>query len=494
MLFNSLSFLVFLPVVVVVYYLIPHKTRWFWLLGASCYFYMAFVPKYILILFALIIVDYFLAIIMESETKKNRRKFYLIFGIISNIGLLFVFKYFNFFNENLSALAHLIGWNYSVDSLRLLLPLGLSFHTFQSLSYLIEVYRKNQKAERHFGIYSLFVLFFPQLVAGPIERAGHMLHQFYENHIFDLLNILNGIKFIVFGFFLKIVVADRASLVVDTFYKNPSNFGGPATVLALILFAFQLYSDFAGYTLIAIGSAKMLGLELTLNFRRPYFAKSIAEFWQRWHISLSLWFRDYVYQPIILNRKRVSVESIYIAIIITFLLSGVWHGAGWTFIFMGLFYGCLIVMGLATKKLRQKVVEAIGLAKLPRLHETIQVVITFSLVCIGWLFFRSPNVTTLWKILEKLLTGWGSFITNFYNTPYLKQNFSFGYESIELIVTFAFIFLLVVFEFLQEKNSKFIKEKIIPNLYLQCFLYTFLVLSIIIFGEFHQKIFIYFKF
>ncbi len=483
MLFNSLSFLVFLPIVVLVYYLIPHKIRWLWLLGASCYFYMAFVPKYILILFFLISLDYALGILLEREMNDKKRRLYLVFSIISNIGLLFIFKYFNFWSENLSGLALAFGWNYSLGTLHLLLPLGLSFHTFQSLSYIIDVYRKVEKAEKHFGVYALFVLFFPQLVAGPIERAGHMLHQFYENHIFDLLNILNGIKFITFGFFLKIVVADRASLIVDAFYKNPSNFSGPATILALILFAFQLYGDFAGYTLIAIGSAKMLGFELIPNFRRPYFAKSIAEFWQRWHISLSSWFRDYVYQPIVLNRQRISARSIYTAIIITFLLSGLWHGAGWTFILMGLFYGSLIVIGLATKRLRQKVVEAIGLAKLPRLHQTIQTIITFSLVCIGWLFFRAGNITIVGQILKQLFTGWGSF-----------QNFSFGYENTEIIVTLVFIALLILFELLQEKDLQFIEEKIVPNLYMQGFIFTFLVLSIIIFGQFHEKVFIYFQF
>ena len=494
MLFNSFSFVVFLPIVVALYYTFPHKLRWLLLLLASCYFYMAFVPKYILILFALIVVDYYLAIFIEKETDPKKKKLALVFGIVSNVSLLFVFKYFNFFNENIASLAHLLGWNYSVGFLRLALPLGLSFHTFQSLSYLIEVYRGTERAERHIGIYALFVLFFPQLVAGPIERASHMMQQFHDEHPFVLKNIIHGLKLIVWGFFLKIVVADRASLLVDAFYAHPDKFVGPAGALALVLFAFQLYGDFAGYTFIALGSAQMLGFKLSENFRRPYLAKSISEFWQRWHISLSSWLRDYVYQEILTAHKRVSMRALYTAIIITFLLSGVWHGAGWTFVFMGLFYGILIVLGIVTKKWRDKFMSATGIGSKSKLRLLIQTLTTFGLVCIGWLFFRSPNMATVIEIIEKISTGWKEFITHFYNTTYLKQHFRFGYEGLEVIETLIFSALLIHIEYIQEKDLKFVKEKIVSNLYAQTFIYTVLILSIIVFGQFHQKVFIYFQF
>lgn len=494
MLFNSFSFIVFLPIVVILYYIFPHKLRWLLLLVASCYFYMAFVPKYILILFALIIVDYFLAIFLENETDQKKKKLALVFGIISNVSLLFVFKYFNFFNENVASLAHLLGWNYSVGFLRLALPLGLSFHTFQSLSYLIEVYRGTQKAEKHFGIYSLFVLFFPQLVAGPIERASHMMHQFHEEHPLVWKNIVGGLKLIIWGFFLKIVVADRASLLVDAFYTHPEKFVGPAGALALVLFAFQLYGDFAGYTFIALGSAQMLGFELSENFRRPYLAKSISEFWQRWHISLSSWLRDYVYQGVLSAHKRVSLRALYTAIVITFLLSGIWHGAGWTFVCMGLFYGILIVLGVATKKWRDRFMSTLGLNNKSKVRIFIQTITTFGLVCIGWLFFRSPNMATVLEILEKVSTGWREFFTHFYNTAYLKQHFRYRYEGLEVIETLIFSALLFCIEFVQEKDLDFVKEKIVSNLYAQTFIYTVLILTIIVFGQFHQKVFIYFQF
>jgi len=454
---------------------------------------MAFVPKYILILFFLITLDYVLGILLEKEENSRKRKLYLIFSIVSNIGLLFVFKYFNFFNENLTLLAHAIGWNYSLSNLSLLLPLGLSFHTFQSLSYIIEVYRKKQKAERHFGIYALFVLFFPQLVAGPIERAHHMIHQFYEKHAFELSNILEGLKIIILGFFLKIVIADRASLIVDAFYKNPQNFTGPETAIALILFAFQLYGDFAGYTLIATGSAKMLGFELTINFRRPYFAKNISEFWQRWHISLSSWFRDYVYQPIILSRKRVSATSIYLSIIITFLLSGVWHGAGWTFVFMGIFYGFSIVIGSLTKKLREKILTGLGLSKFPKIHSLIKILITFGLVCIGWVFFRSPNLHTSFEILRGLTLGWQNFPKDFADFILFKKNYYFDYRSTEIILTFVFIIGLLLYEWFEEKSIK-VKNIVNNSLYLKTLTYAILLFCIIVFGQFDEKVFIYFQF
>lgn len=454
---------------------------------------MAFVPKYILILFALIITDYFLAIAIEKEQDKKVKKIYLIIGIISNIGFLFIFKYFNFFNQNISAMAKFLGWHYPIGYLKLALPLGLSFHTFQSLSYIIEVYRGNGKAEKHFGIYSLFVLFFPQLVAGPIERASHMMHQFHENHPLVWKNIIDGIKLIIWGFFLKIVIADRASLLVDAFYNNPQNFVGPAGAFSLVLFAFQLYGDFAGYTLIALGSAKMIGFELSENFRRPYLAKSISEFWQRWHISLSSWLRDYVYQGIIASHKRVSMRALYTAVIITFLLSGVWHGAGWNFIFMGLFYGMAISIGTATKKWRDKFFDLFKM-KQSSIRYFIQTIFTFSLVCIGWLFFRSPNLKTIILILEKISTGWATFFQNLFNTEYLKNNFTFGYQELEILTTSAFILLLVAIELTQEKKSDWVKEKITKSVYMQSFIYCFLVLAIIIFGQFNEKVFIYFQF
>lgn len=294
MLFNSIEFIFFFPIVTTLYFLLPHKFRWFMLLISSCIFYMAFIPHYILILFITIIIDYFAGIFIE-KSEGYKKKAFLIISIISTCLILFIFKYFNFFSLSFQYIVNLTGFEYKSKLLDLILPIGLSFHTFQSLSYVIEVYRGKQKAEKHFGIYSLYVMFYPQLVAGPIERPQNLLHQFREVHKFEYNRVTDGLKLMLFGMFKKVVIADRLSIFVNEIYSNPTNFQGPALILATIFFAFQIYYDFSGYSDIAIGSAKVMGFELMKNFDRPYFSKSISEFWKRWHISLSTWFKDYLY-------------------------------------------------------------------------------------------------------------------------------------------------------------------------------------------------------
>ncbi|MBA3733386.1 MBOAT family protein, partial [Patescibacteria group bacterium] len=305
MTFTSIAFVIFIILITFFYYISPAKFRWLILLIGSCYFYMAFVPKYILILFVLIIIDYVLAQKIESSLG-TKRKIFFIGSLVSNIGLLFVFKYFNFFNENILNLAHLLHWNYSIGTLSLILPLGLSFHTFQSMSYIIEVYRGNYKAEKHLGIYALYVLFFPQLVAGPIERPEHLLPQLKKDIPFEFSNIVIGLRLMLWGFFKKLVVADRLAISVTYVYAHISNVSGLSIVITIIFFAFQLYADFSGYSDIARGSAKLLGIDVIRNFNQPYFSKSVAEFWRRWHISLSSWFRDYFYFPLVYSRKQTT--------------------------------------------------------------------------------------------------------------------------------------------------------------------------------------------
>ena len=289
MLFNSPLFLVFFISVFGFYFGIPQRFRWLILLIASCFFYMAFIPVYILILVAVIIIDFFAGIEIEKSVGKKKR-FFLLLSIFSNIGILFVFKYFNFFHANFDALAHLLHWNYSLPTLSLLLPIGLSFHTFQSLSYIIEVYRGNQKAEKHFGIYALYVMFFPQLVAGPIERPQNLLPQFHNPKEFNASRAVSGLRLMLFGFFKKIVIADNAAILVNFVYARSHESAGWPLILATFFFAWQIYGDFSGYSDVARGAARVFGFELMKNFDRPYFSKSISEFWRRWHISLCTWF------------------------------------------------------------------------------------------------------------------------------------------------------------------------------------------------------------
>src|ERR1051326_7662558 len=337
MLFNSLSFLIFFLVVSTLYFALPHRFRWMLLLGASCFFYMCFIPIYILILAATIGVDYVAGILIEGTPDPAWKKGYLMMSIVSVCAILFVFKYFNFLNNNLAALARVLHWNYPIKTLRLILPIGLSFHTFQSLSYVFEVYRGRQPAEKHFGLYSLYVMYFPQLVAGPIERPQNLLHQFKQIKRFDWQRIGDGLSLSLWGLFKKVVVADSLAIYTDTIYNNSRLHTGTSLLLATYFFAIQIYCDFSGYSDIARGISRIYGIELMKNFETPYFARSISEFWSRWHISLSTWFRDYVYIP--LGGNRVVLARNIFNIGVVFLISGLWHGANWTFVIWGALHG-----------------------------------------------------------------------------------------------------------------------------------------------------------
>jgi D-alanyl-lipoteichoic acid acyltransferase DltB (MBOAT superfamily) len=389
MLFNSFTFLIFFPVVAAVYFAIPHRFRWAWLLGASCYFYMAFIPVYIFILFFLIAVDYAAGLLIEGSTGTRRRS-WLIMSLIANIGMLAVFKYFNFLNANARAIAEVFHWPYGMPALSIILPIGLSFHTFQAMSYTIEVYRGRQKAERHLGIYALYVMFFPQLVAGPIERPQNLIHQLRERHEFDYERVTSGLRRIAWGLFMKVVIADRLARYVNIVYTDPSSFEGLTLVVATVFFAFQIYCDFAGYSHIAIGTAQVMGVRLMENFNRPYLAQSISEFWSRWHISLSTWFRDYLYIP--LGGNRVPKPRWYINLFVTFLLSGLWHGANWTFVIWGALNGFYLISSIVTASARERLTSAIGLSRKPALHGAIRVATTFALTCIAWVFFRAGSL------------------------------------------------------------------------------------------------------
>src|SRR3989344_7847529 len=400
MLFNSIQFLIFFPVVTILYFWLPHKYRWSLLLVASATFYMAFIPKYILILLMTILVDYFSALWME-KTGGGMRKALLVVSLVSTFSILFVFKYFNFFALNLTNLADIIGWNYSIDALGIILPLGLSFHTFQGMSYIIEVYRGNYKAERHLGIYALYVMFYPQLVAGPIERPQNLIHQFYEEHKFDYVRVTDGLKLMTWGMFKKVVIADRLAVLVNWVYNDVHSFTGFPIFVATIFFSFQIYCDFSGYTDIARGSASVMGFDLMKNFDRPYFSKSISEFWKRWHISLSTWFRDYLYIP--LGGNRVSKIRWYFNLFFVFLVSGLWHGANWTFIIWGSLHGLYLIISIMTGDIRNKIKIITGLNEHQKISKILQVITTFCLVSFAWIFFRANNLSDATYLVKNIL-------------------------------------------------------------------------------------------
>jgi D-alanyl-lipoteichoic acid acyltransferase DltB (MBOAT superfamily) len=318
--------------------------------------------------------------------------------------VLFVFKYFGFFTSNFVGFAGLLGWQLPLPAVKIILPIGLSFHTFQSLSYVVEVYRGRQKAEPHFLTYATYVMFFPQLVAGPIERPQHLLHQFWEHHVFDYERVTSGLKRMAWGLFKKLVVADRLALYVNDVYAAPQNFNGLQLTVATLFFAYQIYCDFSGYSDIAIGTARVLGFTLMENFQTPYYSSSIAEFWHRWHISLSTWFRDYLYIP--LGGSRVAKPRWYINLLVTFAVSGLWHGANWTYVIWGALNGFYLVIGLATKGLRDRAFGLVGLHESTPLRKAIMMATTFVLTCIGWVIFRARSMTDAWYVLTHFAHDW----------------------------------------------------------------------------------------
>jgi alginate O-acetyltransferase complex protein AlgI len=472
MLFNSLHFVAFFIIVCSIYFSIGHKYRWLLLLLSSCYFYMVFLPIYILILGFTIVIDYYAGILIEKNTGR-KRKLFLIMSLVANIGILAVFKYYNFLNDNLSVLLNSVGYNNQIPNLSILLPVGLSFHTFQAMSYTIEVYRGNQKAETHFGIYALYVMFFPQLVAGPIERPQNIMHQFYEKHGFNYTRIVEGLKMVLVGFIKKLVIADRLAIYVNAVYDNPDKHSALTIVIATIFFAFQIYCDFSAYSEIAIGIAKILGFDLMTNFKRPYFAKNIQEFWSRWHISLSTWFRDYLYIP--LGGSRVSVSRWCFNVFIVFMISGLWHGASWTFIIWGTLHGLYSIFGIILKRLKVDVFLQRTFAT--RVAANLFV---FLIVCFAWIFFRARNVHDALLILKSLYTlkGGGLFI----GTPA-----SFFYSILAILG-------LLLYEYIQEYKPHQYSVFNNKNYVVRYVSYSLSIIIILLFGVFNGGQFIYFQF
>ncbi len=488
MLFNSLQFLLFFVVITFAYFALPHRFRWFLLLAASCYFYMAFVPVYILILGFTIVIDYFAGIWLEQSEGKYRRWF-LIASLIANIGVLAVFKYYNFLNDNLSLLLHGFSLRNPIPALSILLPIGLSFHTFQAMSYTIEVYRGHQKAERNFGIYALYVMFYPQLVAGPIERPQNLIHQFYEKHYFDYQRVTDGIKLMAWGLFKKVVIADRLASIVDNVYNNPTEHKGLSLIIATIFFSFQIFCDFSGYSDMAIGAAKIMGFKLMKNFDRPYHSKSIHEFWSRWHISLSTWFRDYLY--ISLGGNRVSVPRWYLNLFLVFLISGLWHGANWTFIIWGALHGFFLVFALITKKFRLKLSHYVGLDLIPRFNNLLQIFVTFMLATFAWIFFRANNVADAFYVIKNSFTGLASNLRDLMHHVPLKLNL--GATNAQIAVGIAAIVLMEAIHIFQNRHSitEWIRSK---PVYIRWGIYYAVFFLILFFGVYENRQFIYFQF
>ena len=470
MLFNSVEFLLFFPLVTILYFLAPYNFRWLLLLIASCVFYMFFIPVYILILAFTILIDYIAGIMIERMNEK--RKLFLVMSIVANIGVLAFFKYYDFLALNINALAN----KDIIPILKIILPIGLSFHTFQAMSYTIEVYRGKQKAEKHLGIYALYVMFYPQLVAGPIERPQNILPQFRTRHEFSIDLLYSGLRLMLWGLFKKVVVADRLAIYVDAVYSNPTHYSHYLNILiAFVFFSIQIYCDFSGYSDIAIGSARVLGIDLMVNFNRPYFSKNIREFWSRWHISLSTWFRDYLYIP--LGGNRVKINRLYFNILIVFFISGLWHGANWTFVVWGGLHALYMIINITFAKYFFKQQGFI--------NKFTGWFITFWAVTIAWVFFRAANFSDAFLLLQHLfsLNHSTPFIAAFI---YNKIIFGMGAMIISIFV--------VVFTFFIEKNADTLLLSFTNKRSADIIFCSTVLILIILLGVFQKNSFIYFQF
>ncbi|MBQ8720398.1 MAG: MBOAT family protein [Clostridia bacterium] len=407
MTFNSWEFLLFYPIVALLYFVLPKKLKWPMLLIASYYFYICYQASLIFLILLTTAISWGASALIERTESPRVKKTALALTLIVCLGVLFFYKYFNFLSGSFAGLVSLFGYETPPLVLNLILPVGISFYTFQTLSYVIDVYRGDVKTERNFFFYALFVSFFPQLVAGPIERPDNLIPQLKETHKWSDEDAVKGGKHMIVGFFKKVVVADLISVYVDSIYNSPETATGLGVVIATVLFALQIYCDFSGYTDIAIGCARIMGIRLMKNFDHPYIATSIKEFWARWHISLSSWLRDYLYIP--LGGSRCSKVRHLTNLMIVFLVSGLWHGAAWTYVIWGAIHGIYQVVGNLTAAPRRALIEKLGFTEKSLSVVIVRRTVTFILVSFAWIFFRANSISDAFTLVGKLCTGWGSF-------------------------------------------------------------------------------------
>lgn len=433
MIFNSINFFIFFCLVFIIYWFILKrnlKLQNAFLLVVSYIFYGWWDWRFLSLIAFSSILDFYMAMLIDGAVEQNKRKFCLAISITINLALLFFFKYYNFFIDSFSQLLETLGITMGSFSLSIILPVGISFYTFQTMSYTIDVYRREMKPTRDFVSFMAYVSFFPQLVAGPIERAKNLLPQFFLTRTFIYKNAVNGLVFIFWGLFKKIVIADNCAVVVNSIFENQAVASGLELIGGAVLFAFQIYGDFSGYSDIALGTALLLGFNLMVNFRVPYLSRSIAEFWRRWHISLTTWFRDYIYIP--LGGSRVSKSMAVRNTLLVFIISGLWHGANWTFIFWGLLNAIFFLPSLLFNTNRNNLDVVGSDSLLPSAKELMQIAFTFCLVCITWIFFRSQSLTSAFQYID------GIFTHDFLNVT--VPNIPEGVFLISILVALEWIF------------------------------------------------------
>lgn len=497
MLFNSFDFLIFFPIVCLLYYIIPFRFRHIFLLIASYYFYMCWNPKYALLMLTSTVITYFSGIgihwadeVPEEKRKIFMKKLFLVLSFVLNLSILFFFKYFNFAVVSLNRVlsyVHIAPVDAVID---VVLPVGISFYTFQALSYTVDVYRGDIYREKNFLKYALFVSFFPQLVAGPIERSKNLLKQINVKHSFDAKRVQEGLTLMLFGLFQKVVISDNVAQIVNQVYDHHTKYGAVELIFASILFAFQIYCDFGGYSNTAIGAAKVMGFHLMENFNTPYLANTVADFWRRWHVSLTTWFRDYLYIPLGGNRKGKLRQ--YVNIMVVFLVSGLWHGASWHYVVWGGINGVYQIIGDILRPFRDKLCKILETNREIFSHQLLKVITTFALVDVSWIFFRSDGVMQALSIIKRICFNWDFSIL-------VKGGlFELGIEKQQCLMVLVAIAVLIMTDILKYKKIDWIKELCKQGIWFQYATYLLLIFAILIFGSygpgFDASEFIYFQF
>ena len=502
MLFNSLHFIVFFAVVVLLYFSIPFRFRWALLLCASYYFYGSWRADYLVLLIIPTAVNFFAGRLIAGERVAARKKAYLAAAVAVSLGILFSFKYFNFFTSAVDSLLLPFGSAGVLPRLDVMLPVGISFYTFQGISYVADVYSGKKRAERHAGVFALYMSFFPQLVAGPIERPGRLLPQFFTSKTLDYSRMSHGAMLMLSGFFKKLVIADRLSPFVDSVYGLPGEYSGIHCLAATLFFSFQIYYDFSGYTDIAVGAARIMGFDLMRNFDSPYFSQSVREFWQRWHISLSTWFRDYVYIP--LGGNRGSLARTVFNLMAVFILSGLWHGAGWTFLVWGALHGALYSLSLVAKKYSHASHSFDGsgrngatlrTAAPARYSKPLKIAVTFCAVSFLWIFFRAPSIGIAFEVIRSLshlpseiaraASGDAMWVHKFFAGT--------GFSPFDLFVGISSIAGIEYVQLVNRGRSvwKMFSES---NILVRWGVWYALIFIIVLLGKFNDQAFIYFQF
>lgn len=502
MIFNSLQFLIFFPLVTLLYFAFPQRVRWVWLLVTSYYFYMCWNPRYAVLIATSTVITFLSGLLIDRENREadekkraRRKKFWVALSFLLNLSILFFFKYWGFFSNNIISIGGLLGISIEMPTFDVLLPVGISFYTFQALSYTMDVYRGEIYAERNLFKYALFVSFFPQLVAGPIERSKNLLIQVNQPHYFDPDRARDGLLLMLWGFFQKVVIADRIAALVNQVYGHWDEVAGVSIVLATVLFAVQIYCDFGGYSDIAIGTAQVLGFSLMKNFNQPYLSKSCGEFWHRWHISLSSWFRDYLYIPLGGNRKGKWRK--YFNNLVTFTVSGLWHGAQWSYVAWGGLNGLYQVVGDILKPARLRVLSALHINRESRVWSAVRIVCTFCLIDLAWLFFRAPSFLTGVAMIHRAVTCFSFESLFLAGADGSLGLYTLGLDAAEFWLAMICILILAIADIVKEKRPirpMITRLPLVPR----WILYFVFLYAILIFGAygpgFDASAFIYFQF